>query len=450
MSKAFSHIDQLSSFDLKVRNHALKAMIESLPPSKEGENINLHIHSFYSYNAEGWSPSRIAWESKITGLFGAGIIDFDNLDGLQEFYETADILGLRASVGIETRTFVEDYRDKEIDSPGEPGVSYVAGAGFTNLPKKGTSEFEFLSFLGQTSKERNIALIERINSSLPELSIDYEKDVLPLTPSGKATERHIIAAYVNKISTQYPVTTDRTTFVASLLKITTDEAAVLLNNRTLFEDKLRSRLAKKGGIGYVQPDSKTFPPVEKMFAWIKACGAIPMESWLDGTSDGEANPGTLLEHSVAMGAAALNIIPDRNWNIKNPEIRALKYAKLKEVVQVAEKMDLPLNIGTEMNKAGLPFVDDLDGKYLLPFKTTFVKGAKIVLGHCLLSRFTGIGYHSEYLPEALQKNKKERNVFFEKIGSLPIMNQKMVDILVNAGQEKAFIAINDALKKGNW
>jgi len=38
----------------------------------------------------------------------------------------------------------------------------------------------------------------------------------------------------------------------------------------------------------------------------------------------------MLECMVAKGAAALNIIPDRNWNIKDPEARETKVRKLRD------------------------------------------------------------------------------------------------------------------------
>jgi len=90
----------------------------------------MHFHSFFSYNAEGWSPSHIAWEAKQAGLYAAGLCDFDVLDGQEEFLHAGELLGLRATVNVETRVFLPEYADKEISSPGEPGVSYIMGAGF--------------------------------------------------------------------------------------------------------------------------------------------------------------------------------------------------------------------------------------------------------------------------------------------------------------------------------
>ncbi|MCX6376517.1 MAG: hypothetical protein NTU88_10875 [Armatimonadetes bacterium] len=62
-------------------------------PSPKPE-VNLHYHTFFSFNANGWSPSRIAWESLKHGLEVSGIVDFDVLDGMDEFLTAGEILGL--------------------------------------------------------------------------------------------------------------------------------------------------------------------------------------------------------------------------------------------------------------------------------------------------------------------------------------------------------------------
>ena len=46
--------------------------------------VNMHCHSFYSYNAHGFSPSRIAWESHRRGLNASGVVDFDVLEAVDE------------------------------------------------------------------------------------------------------------------------------------------------------------------------------------------------------------------------------------------------------------------------------------------------------------------------------------------------------------------------------
>jgi hypothetical protein len=187
---------QLDDFDPAARQAALKTLIAEhggkLPPA--GTNLNMHLHSFFSYNAEGWSPSHLAWEARKAGLYAAGLCDFDVLDGLEEFLEAAARLDLRATVNLETRAFMRDYADVDLSSPGEPGVTYIMGAGFTRLPTAGSSQAEGLDGYRRRAQERNLALISRINPHVPEIAVDYEQDVLPLTPRGGATERHMIAA----------------------------------------------------------------------------------------------------------------------------------------------------------------------------------------------------------------------------------------------------------------
>ena len=51
----------------------------------ETELINLHCHTFYSYNAYGYSPTALAWLAKRNGYKALGIVDFNVLDGVDEF-----------------------------------------------------------------------------------------------------------------------------------------------------------------------------------------------------------------------------------------------------------------------------------------------------------------------------------------------------------------------------
>lgn len=449
-SKKINQLEQnLNSFDSKERRTALIKLQSQLNFNiKEQQNVNMHFHSFNSYNAEFWSPTRIAWESKKNALYATGIIDFDVLSGLEEFFETGDMLGLRTSVGMETRAFLHEYADKDIDSPGEPGVSYIAGTGFYKLPEKSSKQESTLKNFGQKAAARNLDLIDRINAHVPEIAIDYN-EVLPLTPSGNATERHIISAYIQKASKVYPDKESLIAYWSDILNLSLTETGKLINGGNKLEDIVRSKFAKKGGFGYVQPSSETFPPVEGVFAFVKACGAIPMESWLDGTSEGERDGKALLELSKSKGAAALNLIPDRNWNIADKKAKAIKTENLKKIIETAVSMDMPVHIGTEMNKKGLPFVDDLNGADLRPFKEIFLTGAKIIVGHTLLGRFADFTYLGEKA-ESEFSNVKMRNSFFASVGALPPVNLEIAETLIEAGQKKSFNMIWDSAKNGKW
>jgi hypothetical protein len=442
-------VQNLSSFDSNERRAALIQLHNQLSfNGEELQNVNMHFHSFNSYNAEFWSPTQIAWEAKKNALYAAGIIDFDVLAGLEEYFEAGELLGIRTSVGIETRAFLHEYAHKEIDSSGEPGVSYIAGTGFYELPEKDSEQALTLASYNQKAAERNIDLIHRINKHVPEIALDYN-EVLALTPSGNATERHIISAYVQKATQVYQEPGTLVSYWSGLLGLGLEKTAELIESGNKLEDVVRSKFAKRGGFGYVQPSSDTFPPVEDFFAFVKSCGAIPMESWLDGTSDGEKDGKALLELSKSKGAAALNLIPDRNWNIADSKVKAIKTQNLKNIIETAVSMDMPIHIGTEMNKKGLPFVDDLNGADLNPYKEIFLNGAQIIVGHTLLGRFADFTYLGEKA-ESEFCILKNRNAFFASIGALSAVDSKIANTLREAGEEKAYSIMCDSAKQGKW
>ena len=129
-----SHLDD---FDPKVRKEyliLLTAFVNQgeLAIKPEQELCNLHCHTFFSYNGYGYSPTHLAWLAKKNGLKTMGIVDFDVLDGVDEFFTACDFLGMRACAGMETRVFIPEFAEIEINSPGEPGVCYHMGIGFTS------------------------------------------------------------------------------------------------------------------------------------------------------------------------------------------------------------------------------------------------------------------------------------------------------------------------------
>lgn len=438
---------QLDSFDRDVRQRALARLAHDHegPWPPEGTNVNMHVHSFFSYNAEGYSPSRIAWEARKAGLYAAALCDFDVLDGLEEFIQAGLVLGLRTCVNIETRAYLAAYADVDISSPGENGVTYIMGAGFARAPAPGSPQANGLTGYRQRATGRNLALIERINGSLPSIAIDYEADVLPLTPSGAATERHIVTAFTAKAKQRHPHPSALTEFWAGILAQDFEETAALLADTPALEEAVRKKLVKRGGLGYEPPSVDTFPPVDDFIGWVRACDAIPMVTWLDGTSDGEKDGRRMLECMVAKGAAALNIIPDRNWNIADPAERAHKQACLRDIVAVAEDMALPINIGTEMNKLGLPFVDDLDGPALRPWRDVILRGARIMTGHSVLSRWAAFPYSGEQA-EAVFKSAATKNTFFESVGARNPVDRQQAQSLEDMGPDKALAWFRDAVR----
>lgn len=411
-------------------------------------NVNMHLHSHFSFNAENWSPTKIAEECAAAGLDAAGLIDFDVLDGLDEFFGAGERLGLRSIVGVETRVFYNEFADREIDSPGEPGVHYMDGIGFCAVPTPGTPAADGLQRWRANAQQRNVELIERINPHVPAIALDYEAQVVPLSPGGCPTERHIIAAYITQADKEFSSEALADFWFRTLEKDRV-EVDALLADRAKMADEVRTRFAKRGGFGYVPPTPDSFPSMSEFIEWVKDCGAIPMESWLDGTSVGERDAETLIDTSVAKGCRALNIIPDRNWNIQCSETKALKVSNLRKIVELADARHMPINIGTEMNKAGLPFVDDLRGPVLSEFAETFHRGAMVLVGHTICGRFAEFGYQSETAEQEFQ-GLEERNAFFASVGALPPLTTRVADALRAAGSEKTFNEINNSVRAGAW
>jgi len=377
--------------------------------------VNLHCHTFFSFNAYGHSPASLAWLAKKRGLAGIGAVDFDVLDAVDEFLAACDLAGVRGSAGIETRVFIPEFAAREINSPGEPGVYYHMGIGFASgsVPPQAAPT---LASMRARAERRNRDMLERINAHLVPVTLDYDRDVLPLTPAGNATERHMLLAYIRAAEERYAgCPSDLIAFWAGKLAVPAEQVRAAIGDYARFSNLVRGKLMKKGGIGYVSPSPDAFPTVEEFHGFIVACGALPCAAWLDGTSAGEQAIGELLELLIGKGVVALNIIPDRNWNIAEPATKALKVGRLHEIVRIAGELDLPLNVGTEMNAPGNKLVDDFDVPELAPVRQAFLDGARFIYGHTVMQRALGLGYQSEWAKTHLP-TRRERNAFYTAVG----------------------------------
>jgi hypothetical protein len=406
---------RLDSFDGDQRREALSQLCEKagagqIKLPEIGTDVNIHCHTFFSYNTYGYSPSKFAWLARKAGLAVAGVVDFDVLDALEEFLDACRLLGVKGTAGLESRVFVPEFADKVINSPGEPGISYHMGVGFPTVSVPDNQQ-DFLAGLRETAQGRNQDLMERVNAHLRPVELDYERDVRVLTPSGNATERHMCLAYARKAMEVLGSADKAADFWSEKLSV---EVTVpqLPESRDLL-NAIRAKTMKRGGVGYVQPDHGSFPKMADLNAFILASGGIPVHTWLDGTSDGEQEIEGLLDVAMSTGAAAINVIPDRNYTPGSPDE---KLKNLYDVVEVAQRRHLPVVMGTEMNSPGQKFVDDFRSEELKPLAPVFLKGAHIVYAHSALQRQSGLGYTSEWAGKSFD-GLVEKNDFFEKVGS---------------------------------
>ena len=404
--------DPCSHFDSNVRAEALRkeAAESDFPPPTSW--VNAHAHTFYSFNYKGYSPSRFALEAKKAGLEMGGIVDFDVLDGLEEFWQASRLLDLKACVGIESRVFVPEFSDRVINSPGEPGISYHMGTGFTttDIP---TEAQTFLDGMRQTSEQRNRAMVERVNAFLSPLELSYEQDVMPLVPKGNATERHLCLAYARKAASQYPEESALRDFWSDKLGVAPEDLKDVPDGRGM-TDLIRAKTMKQGGAGYVQPDSGSFPKMAEMNEFVLQCGALPTMTWLDGCSAGEEAIEELLEVARSTGVAVFNIIPDRNYT---PGTKDQKLLNLQKVVEICKDLNMPLLGGTEMNSPGQKFVDDFDSEELKPMHPYFLDGSRILHAHSTLQRLAGMGYLSSWADDQFS-SVSAKNEFYARFGEI--------------------------------
>lgn len=414
---------QLNDFDPAVRAAALAALLEqarrgATASAPETKVANMHCHTFFSFNAYGYSPSALAWLARKNGYRLMGSVDFDVLDAVDEFLDACELVEVRASAGIETRVFIPEFATREINSPGEPGIYYHMGIGFASgqVPAEAAG---ILADMRARAVQRNLEIVRRVNAYLDPVTVDYDRDVLPLTPAGNATERHLVLAYGRAAEQNFGGTQGNLAAVAAFWagKLGLDAAQVtaLLADPAKFQNTMRTKLMKRGGVGYVQPSHDAFPRVEEFHRLITACGALPCAAWLDGASAGEQAMEELLGLLIDQGVVALNIIPDRNWNLADPEERQRKVQQLYAVVRLADALDLPLNVGTEMNSPGNKLMDDFDAPELAPVRQAFLDGAHFIYGHTAMQRGLGLGYQSAWAQTHLP-TRRQRNEFYTRIG----------------------------------
>jgi len=402
----------INHFDPTVRRAALLELLQARQTSPAWRGIaNMHCHTFFSFNANGHSPTGLAWLARQEGIDLMGIVDFDVLDAVSEFLDACELTGVRGSAGIETRVYVPEFATREINSPGEPGVLYHMAIGFTQTAVPAAAQ-AIVDELRAQSAARNRALIARVNAYLDPVAIDYDADVLPLTPAGNATERHIVVAYIRAAARAFD---NAAPFWAGRLGLELAACETAMANSAGFQNTVRSKLMKRGGPGYMQPDAGTFPHVERLHELAHHCRALPCAAWLDGASEGEQAMDELLTLLVGKGVVTFNIVPDRNWNFADPKVAAVKQQKLYEVVELAKQFDLPLNIGTEMNSFGQPVVDNFDAPALAPVREAFLDGAYFIYGHTIMERRLGMGYQSAWAADFLP-TRAQRNAFYSAIG----------------------------------
>ena len=169
-------------------------------PPAVPQYINNHIHTTYSFSP--YSPTAAVYAARMEGLCTAGIIDHDSISGAEEFLEAAKLIDIPVTVGMEARVSMAGTRLETLrtNNPDQIGISYMT---IQSVPHSKIDTLNnFFRPYRDARHRRNRKMVERINALLPELTLDYDRDVLPLSMAkedGGVTERHLMYALAQKL-----------------------------------------------------------------------------------------------------------------------------------------------------------------------------------------------------------------------------------------------------------
>jgi len=185
----------------EARLENLKAVLETTQfPPMVPQYINNHIHTTYSFSP--YSPTAAVYAARMEGLCTAGIIDHDSISGAREFLEAAKLVDMPVTIGMEARVSMSGTRleGRRTNNPDQVGVSYMTIQGVPH--HKIDVLTEFFKPYQAARHARNRQMVEKINALLPEIALDYDADVLPLSmaaENGGVTERHLMYALAIKL-----------------------------------------------------------------------------------------------------------------------------------------------------------------------------------------------------------------------------------------------------------
>lgn len=197
-------LDKLNAPTREERLANLRAILPRTEfPPVVPQYVNNHIHTIYSFSP--YSPTAAVFAARMEGLCTAGIIDHDTIAGAREFLEAGRIIGMPVTVGMECRATMVGTRmeGRRTNSPDQEGVSYMT---IHSVPHHQIERLcDFFAPYRAARHVRNRKMVGRINELLPEVKLDYDRDVLPLSctdEDGIVTERHIMYALALRLIEQ--------------------------------------------------------------------------------------------------------------------------------------------------------------------------------------------------------------------------------------------------------
>ena len=243
-------------------------------PPMVSQYINNHIHTTYSFSP--YSPTAAVYAARMEGLCTAGIIDHDSISGAEEFLEAAKLVEMPVTIGMEARISMDGTRleGRRTNNPDQVGVSYMTIQGVPH--DKIDVLTEFFRPYQAARHERNRKMIEKINALLPDIALNYDEDVLPLSmaaENGGVTERHLMYALAIKLVQQVGKGQAMVDKLASMgLKLSEKQTAQMLDTEYPFYEYDLLGILKSAFVPQIFIDATDECP--KLADMVKLCNDI--------------------------------------------------------------------------------------------------------------------------------------------------------------------------------
>ena len=271
-------IEILNKLNAPTKKERLANLAEVLKttvfPPMVPQYINNHIHTTYSFSP--YSPTAAVYAARMEGLCTAGIIDHDSISGAEEFLEAAKLVQMPVTIGMEARISMAGTRleGRRTNNPDQVGVSYMTIQG---VPHDKISVLtEFFRPYQAARHARNRKMISKINALLPGISLDYDKDVLPLSmasENGGVTERHLMYALAIKLVQQVGKGQAMVEKLASMgLKLSEKQTAQMLDTEYPFYEYDLLGILKSAFVPQIFIDATDECP--KLPDMVKLCNEI--------------------------------------------------------------------------------------------------------------------------------------------------------------------------------
>ena len=318
----------------------LKKLVETTESPVQGNDVNNHIHTTYSFSP--YSPAAAVWFAREAGLCTCGLMDHDSIGGAEEFLAATEIVKLGATIGIECRVSFANtpFAGRRINNPDQNSVAYMALHG---VPHDKTEEVNaFFAPYRAHRNERNRKMVAAVNGLMGQYGIemDFERDVLPLSNAamgGSVTERHLSSALAYKMLEKIGSGEKLVDFIKNTMKLPLSKKieGYLLdekNPHAMYDllGWIKSELIAK----FYIPATEECPDVREVLALSERVGAISAYAYLGDVGDSVTGDkraqkfeddylDELVPYLKELGFRAITYMPSRNTMAQLMRLRAL-------------------------------------------------------------------------------------------------------------------------------